>query len=998
MGLLPSFNAITNIISDTTQNSSFSHCNLMCVSAIDSNVLLSMDGSVFSAFEVIGTQRYLTDETEQYYVDELADGLQSTLRDPRHKMGFMFVRDMNRNEKELDSMFKGTLDTIKRLGIDAEHFFEHQKQDLKENCAFERALLILKTMPQSFVSTETKKDTTVIIDEVPLHTQNVTKESVNLINEHTAFTTSLTSALKKFVGIIPVDADTYLKYTKEEESLISLDHSRWKTKGLLDPVDLTLNDNEPEFVSHPPLAYQLISDDKELVSRFTPYISCGDNFVATIDREYFHITNDCTWSQFFKSLDYKIPIRAYFELETGTDNLVSRLSARKTFLLFFMISEYGRNIDGAINHLMHLATKEGKTLLSGTLSIATWSDNLETLKKNKQALKQALLSWGALTPRTPADPFRGYYSTLPAFSKKPSARPCIQEARQHIATMPFTRPSSPMKSGAICWSSLDGKLVPFNPASPEQSYAANIISGAMDAGKTVMASIINNAYVFAEGNEDLPLMSYLDFGSGVHNYLNSLRAWLPKHQQYKIECIALKNEEGNGFNIFEPQFGLNVLEYREKEFAVGFLKLLLNGESKESLSRQLANTLNLLVAAFFAAFHKTPLRYEARLGSYVKDEHRLHREINKAIEDGTISIASDDHFSWYNVRDQLFLAGKDEWFEHARFAHRQGSPDLTDFYKFICQDNDQRERLESITIDTAAGNVMLYDYIQSALTGIIARYKHILGEKSQIDVSQAKIVGVDLKAIAGGSSSESVFQKQLFGLLAKHLGTRNFWRDPETFLNYVPEMYKDHYRAILASEKNIRKHDFTDEYKQFKSEEMDNYVDNILLIARKYSVAMTLAMQQLSHAPENFLELATNVIVLATTDQDRKLLKDKFTLSDSFLNECRRFLNISEGFGRIFLYLGKFKTHQGMVAQLLRNQVTPSYLWNFASGESDEIVKKLARTRFGEKSAFMRLAKMFPKASVADHISNRINMTQYDEKPLTQNDVIAEVLENLKYV
>ncbi|WP_281188468.1 hypothetical protein [Vibrio harveyi] len=1002
---LPSFTQITNLISDTLSDNAFDHCNLVCVSTIDPEVLITVDGSVFSAIEILGTHRYLTSETEVTYINELDNTVKDTLREPHHSIGVMYVRDPSRTQSQLNYCFQPTIDTIERLGIDATHFFEEQKKDLNKHCSFERTLLIVKTMRQSIQESPSDPmrlaGEDLVIEAVPAIAQNTLLDSEQLIQQHNAYVKVLLQGMSQHLVMERVSGEVYLRYCSEEESLTSMQGTPWRPKNVADDVDLTLNDNENSFITHPPLAYQIITDDKSIVPRTRGVIDCGTHYVATIDREYFHIKPDySTFSELFRTLDKDVPFRMYYELTTGTDRFMRELSARKTWLLWVTFTQYARNIDSACTSLIEDADKNNATLLKGTLSIATWGRDLSTVQQYKKDILQALRSWGTMTPRTPPNLFGGYYGTLPAFSKKPTSRPCIQKSNKHLATLPITRASTPVKQGAICMSSLDGKLIPIEPYTSLQDYSANAISGGMSSGKTVYSAVFNNAVMFGRGNIDLPPLAYTDFGSGVHNYLNSLKAWLPAAQLYKIVCISLINKEGNAVNILEPQYGLNTLVDAELGFATSFLSIIINGTSEKPVNGQLSNAMYKIVSQFIKHFQDNPLPYSSRLGEYYGEEAKLHQQINHLIESKLIVVEENEMMSWYTIRDKLFQLDSQRYFDHARFCHRQGSPDLKDLMILLRQSQKIRQALETYRVDQTP-DVYLIDYIISALDSITGRFVHVLGKKSQIDVSQARVVGVDLRGIVGSGSSQdadTIFIKQVFGMLGNRLATRNFWRDPDEFMKLVPEMYHDHYTNILESESFLTKHSFVDEYKQFKSPEMDANQEAQVLIARKYQLICTLSSQQLEHFPKGFLTLCSNIYCLTVSDDDCKYLKSQYSLSDEFITEIKRKVRTDEGFGRIILYIAKFTQHHGYLVHLLRNHITPSYLWNFSSDKDDEKIKSMARKRYGEKSAFLRLAKAFPMGSAKGDIEKRLDFTGIEEKQLTKRDVINELVDSLAHL
>lgn len=996
---LPSFTTIANLVGDTLQENSYSHCNILCPSSNNPNVILNMDGSVFTAYEVIGTQRYLTPETEFDHIQAVQHLVEATLRNPHHKLGIMYVRDPNRTRPQLDEIFRPTIDTIRRLDMEAEHFFESQKNDLEKNCSFEKVLLIITTTQGAAKDSANNDeyalaDRPIVVSDTPMLAQDPSRESQDIMQEHQAFLNDLGGKLKKYLGLVELSSEQYFKCLKEEEDLISLNRTRWESKHLDTPIDLTLNYNESDFVTHPPYAYQIVTDDKQFQDKITNIVRSGDYYLSSLDREYMNIDPNVTFQDLFKNIDSRLPFRAYFELETGTDAITRELSARQTYLVLFKVSVRGRRIDRAIRNLLFEARDNHRTLLKGTMSIATWATNIEDVKSQKRDLKQALLSWGSPTVRTPSSLSKGYFSTLPSFAKKQSARPCVQLDDRHLRTLPITRPATPNRSGAICLSSSDGKLYPINVASSEQDYSVNAIIGAMKSGKTVFAATLNNSILLAEGNADLPLMSYLDFGSGVVNYIRSVKSWLPKHHHHKLECVVMRNEEGNATNILEPQFGLSRLESQEREFAIQFLSRIINGESEKSVSGQLGSILARLINAFLDEKQANPLTYEKRIGFYVKEELTLHREINALLNDGTIKILPSERNAWYTIRDKLFQLDKEKYFAHARFAHRQGSGDLRDFVSFMRQSPVVQESLSGIAVEIG-GNTALCDYIITALESTIMRFDSILGRKSQIDISQAKVIGIDAKPILREVNEPAM--RMAFALLAKQLGSRNFWRDPNTFMSYVPDIYQEHYKEVLASEANIRKHDFTDEYAQFKSKELDSILNNSVFIARKYNLCITVAAQLAEHIPEQFLSLASNVFVMSASPKCSDILQGIFKLSNSLKSEMARKLKHSDGFGRLLLYIGKFDKFEGYVVQMLRNQITPSYLWNFSSDENDETIKALARMKYGERSAFQRLAKAYPNGSIVQEIERLISDTTLSDTPLTTKDAINSILESLRY-
>lgn len=996
---LPSFTAFTNFLGDKLKHNAFSHCQLLVPSANDNKVIITTDGGCLSAFEIVGVNRYLTSATESHFLSDVDEALSSVLKAPHHEIGINYTRDQERTSVMLDGIFRATQDTITRLGLAANHFIDDQKRDLSKHCAFERTIMTVVTKPA--VAKRVKLDSEqltldgeqIVIDEIPAEQQNTLAESIDIAQTHSSYCSSLTQALSKEITVRALTADEYLLIVKEEEELTSLSQTGWRVKTIGDDIDVTINNLDNDFVAYPPLAYQLVTSDKTTVKNEPTIIYANNRFVATIDREYFPI-DPVPFSSFISSIDTQVPIRMSYLFETGTENIVSMLNNKRSWLMFFLIAKQARQIDTSLETLIKYAENESGTLLAGHLSVATWASDLNKVKEYKRDIIQAMTAWGTQTVRTPTDTHKGYHATLPAYFHRPSARRCIQSLESHLCTTPLTRPVAPMPTGGICLSSTDGRLFPINSTSSDQSFSLTSITGDMDSGKTVFSAVYNNTFLFGEGNDELPLIAYMDYGSGVHNYIKSVRNWLPENEHYKTELIQFNDVAGNAFNMLEPQFGLDVLEGTERAFCTAFLTRVIKGTSSKDVHPKIADVIDTIITELFSNYRKNPKLYERRIGNYVKKEHQLHSEIEELMHNGALDIDPNRLLSWYYVRDKLFDLGK-EFFDHARFAHRQGSPALPELTAFCAQSITLQSTFESYKTDVGSS---LLEYIGTAINGVISRFSHIFSLPSQIDVSQARIIGIDLKGITSESpDAESVNTRQMFGMLANHLATKNFWRDKETFMSVVPERYRSMYERIISVDMKIKKHWFIDEYRQIKSTEFDALIDGGAFIARKYNTCITIASQYVTHIPSQFFNVATNRYLLTLKKEEADILAENFRLSQSFLSEAMSSLNRSDGFGRNIMYLGSFKSIKGLVVQILRNYITPSYLWNFASGAEDEYIKTLTRARFGEKEAFQRLAKRFPTGSAIREIKTRLNNTRFNEK-LTQEDVIVEMLEQLEKV
>ncbi|MBF4371438.1 hypothetical protein EAY04_25970, partial [Vibrio anguillarum] len=90
-----------------------------------------------------------------------------------------------------------------------------------------------------------------------------------------------------------------------------------------------------------------VTNDKDKMPRDPSIIMSNEHYIATIDREYFPI-DPTPFSKVISNIPAHIPLRMSFDLDTGTEDIVTSLNNRKSWLLFFLASKKSRTIDNAL--------------------------------------------------------------------------------------------------------------------------------------------------------------------------------------------------------------------------------------------------------------------------------------------------------------------------------------------------------------------------------------------------------------------------------------------------------------------------------------------------------------------------------------------------------------------------------------------------------------------------------------------------------------------------
>ncbi|WP_318515622.1 hypothetical protein [Photobacterium leiognathi] len=985
---------ILDQLSDLFSRNAYSYCQLLTKSEFCPYTLVCNNGDCLTFFEVDGSYRYLTPETEEMYIDDMHNITESMFEGAGFEIEFYFVRDNERTEDYLNQVFAGTINTIDYLKLRSGEVIKKQRDDLKNISVFERSLIIVKTSADRHISSSTTKPPLLAMpaaEYVPIGIQSPYSEKKDLVETHQSFVQTFEQAIKGFLSLRILTSDIALSTLLEE---VTHDlHSNVEFLSNYNGVDVEYLESELEHFSAPPLSYQIMSEhinpttDKTIVER------CG-RYYAPLSRDHFP-TKRRTFTDFISKINKEVNFRFSYTLILGSEDLKSKLATRKSILSFFYLSPKIRTNADSIEKLINMATNHDVVLAAGALSVTTWSNSLEQTKKFRKKITTLMTDWGNTQVSTGVDINRNYLSAIPAFSNKKSGRFSIQPLLKHLSLLPFNRTCTPMRTGGVCFSSLDGKLFPIENFPSSQNYTLNTVIGNMGGGKTVLLALIQDSFLWTAGNETLPLCGYMDWGSGISNYIKAVKNWLPEHLHYQAVCINIKNQAGYGINYLEPPFGLNTIVNSQEDyrFATRFTCRIINGNEK-SVHSQLLTFVEQLIKEVFSYYNKRHITYSETIAHYVNDERELHNEINQLIANKTICFDIGDQPSWWVLRDKLFALDAERYLDHARFCHRQGSPTLHHLNEILIRSTTLAEKMDGIAL---ANGTPLYNVFRSTLSAVLERFGNIFGVASQIDISRARVVGVNLKEVVTSQTDlDSQTDNKLFGLLGKYLISRQFWRDEEDFLTAVPDLYREMYRQQIALDMSGIKSQIIDEMGKVSSDELCDILNGDADVARKYRLVTTVAGQTMNQFPEKIIDKASNLYLVDGSESDITALQKKYDLSDSFVNEIHKHVGKPvNGKGRALLFIGKYNQYRGMVTQLLNNYISPAYLWNFSSDQIDMDIKDLSAKRFGGEKNLRLLARAYPTGSIKAYVKERLAIAAKRHEVLTERDVMLEIMDQL---
>ena len=263
----------------------------------------------------------------------------------------------------------------------------------------------------------------------------------------------------------------------------------------------------------------------------------------------------------------------------------------------------------------------------------------------------------------------------------------------------------------------------------------------------------------------------------------------------------------------------------------------------------------------------------------------------------------------------------------------------------------------------------------------------VLFSPTAFDVGDARVVGIDLGALAPRGSAEADRQTAVMYLLARHALTRHWWIGEEE-LREVPERFRAWHASRLQEIRESRKRLVYDEFHRTKAAEaVRAQVDRDVREAGKQRVRLMVASQQ--HADfGQLVDHANGYWVLGAGGhlQEGELLAKLFGLGDAALEAVRFRLTGPGRNGAPALHISE---HDGVRQELvLVNCPGPVELWALSTSPRDVALRNRVQGQVGAVAARAALARLFPEGSAEGRI-------EAEKKAVGRDFVESDVLDEL---
>jgi intracellular multiplication protein IcmB len=987
--LNPLFNGIDSFFAwlmTSLQQTTESYCDIE--TADDPYTLVGYDGSLLTVLEFNGV-------TELVGVDEfmnlhkgLTMALQNNLKRKGHAFQFYFSYDRGAVAAQIKEIMTPARQTAEQLSLSLEDLLDERATYLQQFCATEKMYFVLWTRP-AMLSVEqykrAKKSKLKFLHKakVPslVNAQNFLASIPEMREEHRSFVQSVKNDLDTLhidSRILEVhEAVRAIRMTADPEFTAA----NWKPvlPGDTIPVrDLNKMAGEISDVMWPSLGKQILPRDAENLDLRTCRI--GDRIYSSIFIDLLPQEVQPFVQLFNRALAANIPWRISFFVES--DGLCGlRYKAMLASILSFT-SSYNRLLSDSVKMLQQVDVGTDDAVVKLRISLSTWAPEGERglLRTRAAELSKAVQGWGncEVSERC-GDAFAGVVSSMLGVTTSPSATVTAAPLESVLYLLPYTRPASAWKNGAVLLRSPDGKLWPYQPGSSQQTTWIDLMYARPGSGKSVLSNTINLGLCLAPGIQALPYIAIIDVGPSSSGLISLLKEALPRKKRHLVAYHRLQMTPEYAINPFDTQLGCRQPTSSERSFLVNFLTLLATPLGADKPYDGVSDMAGLVIDELY--------RYFADGSSA-----RIYTPGVDAVIDGIleeIGFVRDDHTTWWEITDALFVAGFDY---EAGLSQRYAMPLLADAAS-ICRSQPIDDLYGKVITPTGESLVVAFGRMISSAV----REYPILSRVTQFDLGDARVVSLDLDEVAQSGGDAADRQTAVMYMLARYVLARAYFLTKETVAQ-MPKQYQEHHMTRLTSLHETPKRIVYDEFhRTSKSQAVRDQVILDMREGRKWNVQIALISQSLEDFDRVMVEFATSIFIMdAGPAQTIKRSAEVFGLSDTAIAALRHRVHGPRKEGATFL--AQFATKHGLNTQLLTNTLGPIGLWAFSTTTEDASLRDKLYKRLGPARARRALAANFPQGSVRHVIEERLakekEVANFIEEVSTQN-IVDQLLEEV---
>lgn len=959
-----------------------SYCDIE--TADSPTVLVAHDGSLLSVIKIDGVKSLVGQEEFSRILDGLRYSLQTSMGGKGHTIQVYFSYNKDQASEEIHEILRPARETAERLELDLVDLFKEREDFLSIYCAYEEVYMVLWTTPeimtkdqQSRSAKEKKQQATDENRPSFQNAQNITAAIPDLRDVHDSFVRSMLSDMEGLNLIV--------KRLEVHEAIRAMRHSvdpdftdpHWRPALPGDKIKIRQPKNISTDVSDlmwPTLSRQIIPRDAENMDVRTCRI--GDKIYSTMFIDLFPKDIQDFVALFNRTLQTDVPWRMSFLIDGGGLSSIRMKTALSGILSF--ASAENRLLNDASNLLKYIDLNTDDAVVRLRVSATTWADegDLRTLRSNAAMLSKAIEGWGSCeVGEISGDAFQGVVSSMMGVSASSIATPSIAPLSDVLYMLPLFRPSSPWKHGAVLYRSPDGKPLPYQPGSSEQTTWIDLCFARPGSGKSVLSNTINLALCLSAGIQRLPRIAIIDIGPSSSGLISLLKEALPLEQKHLVAYHRLRMTPDYAINPFDTQLGNRFPTPQERSFLVNFLTLLATPVGSEKPYDGITDMSGMVVDELFKS-----LVDDANPNVYTPGVENI---IDGILEE--IGFVRDSQTTWWEVTDALFVAG----FTHeATLAQRHAMPVLS----------DAASTVRSTAIEDLYGKIQaptgepLIGAFSRMISSAVREYP-IIAQVTRFDLGDAKVISLDLDEVAKSGGDAANRQTAVMYMMARYILGRNYFLTEEN-VSDMTESYQDYHASRVAEIREDPKRFVFDEFhRTSKVQAVRDQVIQDMREGRKWGVQIALLSQSLDDFDEVMIEFGTSIFIMdAGPEQAIQKTTKVFGLSESAVKALRHRVHGPREGGATFL--AQFATKSGTNIQLLTSTLGPIELWAFSTTSVDANIRNKLYTKINPKEARRVLARLFPGGTATKLVEERLTKFK-DEGGILEEEVKIGVVDKI---
>ena len=659
-----------------------------------------------------------------------------------------------------------------------------------------------------------------------------------------------------------------------------------------------------------------------------------------------------------------IPWRAAFAVEGGGRNA---MQVKEIAATFFSMFPGNADIRRAFEALRQARNDDGHIGVRLRASFATWAPTGQTrlLRRRASTLAQRIEGWGNCKATAVAgDPLEGALSSVPGLALTSTGTPQIALLGDAFAMLPWNRTASPWEQGSVLFRRPDGAIWPYDPSGGDKRpLVCDVFIAPPGSGKSVLANCINLGLVLSPAvlgtrGAKLPLIGKADIGPSAQGFVRLIREALGPGREHEAIFVTMQFGHGYEVNIFDLQVGCHYPLPLERSFLQNFLAL---ATTPPDTSTPFEGMAQLIGAVIDEAYR---LCTSLSGGSPKPYRPRVEPEVDAALLRHGITLDSDESW-WRDVVNALIAVGE---MRLAEVAQRHAVPVLQDLIA-AARSDQIRDAFKDLHIaETSESACTLFErYVYD----LIRRFPS-LSKPTRLDFGPARIIVLDLAAVAPSGSAAANRQTELMYMLARHLLARNFFLHPD-YAEMVPVPVRDFHRERMREAMEAVKRLDYDEWHRTKGSPLVRAQAELdVREGRKHNIQLGFSSQRLEDIGEAIVAQSTGRFILRTGDErEREEVITRFDLSAASADVVRYSLNGPGPNGAPFLAV--LLAGGAKYEQMLVNSLGPVELWALSTTPGDTSLRNRLYAAVGFSEALRRLARVFDRGSAVKEIERRKN-------------------------